>query len=70
MRMDKAVENVMRFAGISVEQATRMASVNAAQAIALDERSGFLKQGDPAELVLFTLSETGALGIAEVICAH
>ena len=70
LRMDKAVENVMRFAGIGVEQATRMASVNAAQAIALDERSCFLKQGDPAELVLFTLSETGALGIAEVICAH
>jgi N-acetylglucosamine-6-phosphate deacetylase len=68
--MDKADENVMSFAGISVEQAVRMASVNAAQAIAMKERNGFLKQGDPAELVLFTLSAAGALAVVEVVSAN
>jgi N-acetylglucosamine-6-phosphate deacetylase len=67
LRMDHAVENVMRFAGIGVEQACRMASVNAAQAIGFEERSGFLKPGDPAELTLFTLSAEGHLEITEVI---
>ncbi len=67
LRMDKAVENVMRFADIGAEQACRMASVNAAQAIGLQERSGFLEPGDPAELVLFALCDTGALDITEVV---
>ncbi|MDA1236188.1 MAG: N-acetylglucosamine-6-phosphate deacetylase [Acidobacteria bacterium] len=67
LRMDEAVENVMRFAGLGVEQAVRMASVNAAQAIALEERNGFLNVGDPAELVLFTLSAEGRLAVTDVV---
>jgi N-acetylglucosamine-6-phosphate deacetylase len=67
LRMDNAVENVIRFAGIGVEQAARMASVNAAQAIALKERSGFLDVGDPAELVLFTLSDEGGVAVTDVV---
>lgn len=70
LRMDKAVENVMRFAGIGVARACRLASVNAAAAIALQERSGFLQKGDPAELVLFTLSGAGAIEITEAVCPH
>lgn len=63
LRMDRAVENVMRFAGIGVEQACRMASVNAARAIGLPERSGFLHPGDQANLTLFTLSTEGQLEV-------
>jgi N-acetylglucosamine-6-phosphate deacetylase len=70
LRMDKAVQNVMRFAGIGVAQACRLASVNAAAAIALQERSGFLQKGDPAELVLFTLSDEGAIEVTEAVCWH
>lgn len=70
LRMDEAVENVMRFAGIGVEQACRMGSVNAANAIGLKERSGFLQPGDPAELVRFTLADSGALNVAETVTAY
>lgn len=67
LRMDNAVEKVMRFAGIGVEQACRMASVNAARAVGLQERSGFLQPGDPAELTFFTLSAEGQLDIKDVV---
>jgi N-acetylglucosamine-6-phosphate deacetylase len=67
LRMDKAVQNVMRFAAIGVDQAVRMASVNAAKAIGLQERTGFLAPGDPAELVLFTLSAERRLEVTQVV---
>lgn len=63
LSMDRAVANVMKFAGISLEQAVRMASVNAARAIGLDERSGFLEVGDPTEFVFFELDDAGDLRV-------
>ena len=53
----------MKFAGISLEQAVRMASVNAARAIGLAERCGFLEVGDPAEFVFFELDDAGDLQV-------
>lgn len=67
LTMDKAVENVMRFTGIGVEQAVRMASVNPARAIALG-RDDFLKEGLPADLTFFTLSSKGELEVTNVTC--
>jgi N-acetylglucosamine-6-phosphate deacetylase len=67
--MDRAVENVMRFAGIGVGQACRMASANAAKAIGHEERSGFLQPGDPADLTFFTLSAKGELKVTNVLSA-
>lgn len=69
LRMDKAVENVMRFTGIGAGQACRMASANAAKAIGYDERSGFLQPGDPADITFFTLSAEGQLHVTNVVSA-
>ncbi len=67
LRMDRAVENVMRFAGAGVGQACRMASANAAKAVGHVQRSGFLQAGDPADLTFFTLSGEGRLEVTNVI---
>jgi N-acetylglucosamine-6-phosphate deacetylase len=69
LRMDRAVENVMRFAGIGVGQACRMASANAAKAIGYEERGSFLQPGDPADLTFFTLSAEGELKVTNVLSA-
>ncbi|MBI3695828.1 MAG: N-acetylglucosamine-6-phosphate deacetylase [Acidobacteria bacterium] len=53
LRMDRGVENLMRFAGLSLAQALRMATVNPARAARLEGRTGFLQAGDIADLVLF-----------------
>jgi N-acetylglucosamine-6-phosphate deacetylase len=53
LRLDRAVANVMRFTGISLNQAWRMASINAARAVRLEGRMGFLEPGDMADFVLF-----------------
>ena len=53
LRMDRGVENLIRFAGVSLSQALRMATVNAAQAARLPGRAGFLEAGDIADLILF-----------------
>ncbi|MBI3666908.1 MAG: amidohydrolase family protein, partial [Acidobacteria bacterium] len=53
LRMDRGVENVMRFAGLSLAQALRLATVNPARAARLADRAGFLAPGDSADLVLF-----------------
>ncbi len=53
LRMDRAIENVMRFAGISLMQALQLATVNPARVLRLEGRQGFLESGDWADLVLF-----------------
>jgi N-acetylglucosamine-6-phosphate deacetylase len=63
LSMDRAISNVMRFAGVSLEQALRMASSNAAQAIGLDERTGFLELGDAAEFVSFDIDPAGNIRV-------
>lgn len=67
LRMDRAVENVMRFAGIGVAQACRMASANAALAIGYTERSSVLRPGDPPDLTCFSLSAEGQLQVKSVV---
>ena len=53
LRMDRGVENLMRFAGLNLGRALRMATVNPACAAGLADRRGFLRPGDAADLVLF-----------------
>jgi N-acetylglucosamine-6-phosphate deacetylase len=64
LRMDRAIENVMRFTGISLAQALQLATSNPARALRLEGRQGFLSPGDWAELVLFRFdAETKAIQI-------
>jgi N-acetylglucosamine-6-phosphate deacetylase len=53
LRMDHGVENLIRFAGISLSEALRMATVNPARALGMKDREGFLQVGDPAEFWTF-----------------
>ncbi len=53
LRMDRGVENLMRFAGLSLAEALRLATVNPARAAAIEGRHGFLEPGDKADLILF-----------------
>jgi N-acetylglucosamine-6-phosphate deacetylase len=53
LRMDRAIANVMRMAGIGLADAVRMATVNAAKAGAVRGRSKGISAGDAADLVQF-----------------
>lgn len=63
LSMDRAVTNVMQFADVTLPQALRMASVNAARAIGLDERTGFLELGDPDDFVFIECDRTRAVHV-------
>jgi len=51
LTMDKAVRNVMKFANWDLQQAVRLATVNAARAASLPEHAGMLVPGAPADMV-------------------
>lgn len=53
LRMDRAVENVMRMAGVSLADAVRMATVNGARAGRVPGRENGIAVGDRADLVQF-----------------
>jgi N-acetylglucosamine-6-phosphate deacetylase len=53
LRMDQGVENLVRFAGITLAAALRMATVNPARAMGMRDREGFLRVGDAAEFWTF-----------------
>lgn len=53
LRMDRGVENLMRIAGLSLGDAIRLATTNAARAGKVPERSGGLAAGDRADLIEF-----------------
>jgi N-acetylglucosamine-6-phosphate deacetylase len=64
LRMDRAVENVMRMAGISLADAVRMATVNAARAGGVPGRALGIAAGERADLVAFSFDrEAGQLEI-------
>jgi N-acetylglucosamine-6-phosphate deacetylase len=62
LRMDSAVANVMRLAGVDLAAAVAMATVNPARAAGLPHRSAGLVPGQSADLVLFRL-ENGNMEI-------
>jgi N-acetylglucosamine-6-phosphate deacetylase len=53
LRMDRALVNLMRFAGLPLPDALQAATCNAARGIHLEGRKGFLQPGDLADLILF-----------------
>jgi len=53
LSMDRAVANVQRFAGVSLEQAVEMATLSPARAAGCDRAKGSLAPGKDADLVLF-----------------
>ena len=65
LTMDRALGNIMRFAGIGLERAVPMVTANPASAIGLDDR-GSIEEGKRADLVLLSPSlevkETYVLG--------
>jgi len=59
LRMDRGVENLMRLAGITLPEAIRMATTNAARAGRVPAREGGLVPGDRADLVKFCFDPAG-----------
>jgi N-acetylglucosamine-6-phosphate deacetylase len=66
LRMDVGLGNLIRFAEISLYEALRMATVNPAGELNMEDRTGFLTTGDPAELVLFELVD-GEVKVLETV---
>ncbi len=66
LRMDRGVENLMRLAGVTLADALRMATVNAARAGRIAGRTAGLASGDRADIVLFAFDErTCAIQVQE-----
>ncbi len=53
LRLDRAIENVVRMTGVSLADAVRMATVNAAKAGAVPGRASGIASGERADLVQF-----------------
>ena len=54
LTLDCAVGNTMKFAGISLQHALRMATINPARVLGLDKRKGSLSVGADADITVFT----------------
>lgn len=68
LRMDYALNNLMRFSGLSLAKALATATVNPARAMGLEGRQEFLVSGELADLVLFQYnSETQEIKIVESV---
>jgi N-acetylglucosamine-6-phosphate deacetylase len=59
LRMDLGVSNLMRLAGLSLKDAVRMATVNAARAGRVPGRASGITPGGRADLIQFRLSDEG-----------
>ena len=64
LRMDRAVENVMRFAGLNLTEAVTMATINPARVGRVVSRQRGLRNGERADLVRFRLLD-GRLQVLE-----
>ena len=53
LSMDRAVANVLRFAGVTLQQAVEMATLSPARAMGCDRAKGSLAPGKDADVVLF-----------------
>ncbi len=69
LSMDCGVGNAMRFAGVSLFDATRLATVNPAAAVGLENRRGYLEPGQAADFTLFRLNGEGAVEVERAVLA-
>lgn len=67
LSMDRGVENAMRFAGLTLLEATRLASSNTGNAMGLAERSGYLVPGQAADFTIFRLSTDGRVQVERTV---
>jgi N-acetylglucosamine-6-phosphate deacetylase len=58
LRMDRGVENLMRIAGLSLADAVRMATTNAARAGCVPRRAAGLVPGDRADFIQFSFNKS------------
>ena len=61
LRMDRGVENLMRLAGLTLADAVRMATVNAARAGRVERRTAGFAPGDRADIVLFDFDQAASM---------
>jgi N-acetylglucosamine-6-phosphate deacetylase len=66
LRMDRAIENVMRAAGVSLTEAVTMATTNAARVGRISGRLRGLKPGERADVVRFRIVD-GQLQVVETV---
>ena len=59
----------MRFAGVSLFDATRLATVNPAAAVGLRERQGYLEPGQAADFTIFRLDPGGTVMVERAVLA-
>lgn len=59
LRMDRAIENVMRIAGLTLTEAIAMATVNPARIGRIVSRQRSLRPGERADIVRFRLDDRG-----------
>ena len=69
LSMDRGIENVMNMAGISLGEATRMATANVGEAMGMAERRGFLEVGQAADFTVFHITPAGSLQVDRTIPA-
>ena len=68
LRIDRALENLMRFSGVSLAEALKTVTVNPARVMGLQGRQEFLVPGELADLVLLRyISETRDIEVIEVV---
>lgn len=67
LSMDRGMANAMRFAGLTLPEATRLATTNAGQAMGLDDRRQYLEPGMAADFTLFSVDGDGGIEIERTI---
>jgi N-acetylglucosamine-6-phosphate deacetylase len=70
LSMDRGLENLMKFTGLSLRDALETGTVNAAKGCNIEGRSGFLQPGDLADLMLFDYdAQTKDVHVRETLVA-
>ena len=54
LTLDRAVQNMMRFARLSFQDSIRMATINPARVMEIEHRKGLLQPGADADIVVFS----------------
>lgn len=71
LSMDRGLENLMKFTGLSLREALQAGTENPAKACRLEGRTGFLAPGDAADLILFDFDpETRDVEVRETVVGY